>query len=249
MMCECICFCICIWLHSVLLCLCAEKAAVCCNKGGVWWVSRWYEIRFVLLPLCCLCGNVWHHYHSNVCITVMCKISLCVCVCVAGISQVLRTTPCSMLMECRRTSLNRWVISMYKSIQIFIFTDGNRSGKHLSTSWRDRATDLSQPFRCFCVWDEKSLFKKHGSESQLCQRFLDLRWSAGHMTPLMLLKVSVRQTERSKGQGERKKQRKTAGTTLGFLVSSDLLRKSPLETLPPLWGWRQGCRSCYNAVR
>lgn len=33
------------------------------------------------------------------------------CVCVAGISQVLITTPCSMLTECRRTSLNRWVKS------------------------------------------------------------------------------------------------------------------------------------------
>lgn len=73
---------------------------------------------------CCLCAvsSVMFDIIIHLSITVTANVSLCVCV--AGISQVLTTTLCSMLMECRRTSLNQWVTSMDKSIQIFIYIRG-----------------------------------------------------------------------------------------------------------------------------
>lgn len=150
---------VCFYLHVCVsdykVFFCSEKASVCCYKGGLRWVSWWW--------LLCLCGHVWHNYHS----ASFYHDGLYqerVCVCVAGISQVPTTTLYSTPMECRRTSLNRWVTSLQKSMQVF-----NHACETIQHILKTLSNIPESILRCFYVLRErcKSLFKmsKHSSES------------------------------------------------------------------------------------
>ena len=90
------------------------------------------------------------------------------CICVAGISQVLRITLCSILMECRHISLNQWVMNIYKSPNVSI--KRNQSPAHLekkstwisfsgvSVFWTRMMYILEYPLWCCRIFTERSFW-------------------------------------------------------------------------------------------
>lgn len=157
--------------------------------------------------------------------------------CVAGISQALTTTLCSMLMEYRHTSLNRWVRPKNKSKQLFI---SNRESVWLMSE-HVLKTRCNRP-EFLCLGQEWSKYYNKNCEYfswvHQCMKLLVVRWSPAHIILVMLFKMKLRQTEKSKYK-ERERKRKAAGTALSLLVSSDLMKRLPLKALP-LFGLKTG---------
>lgn len=213
----------------------------------------------IMDQICFLCANVWHHYHSIVCVTVIVNIRFCVSVFSWNLPG-----PENYALQYAdgvQTYITESVshICLQINTNMYLHHVVGLVNKCLSTSWRHWATDLSQPVRCFYVQEENVINLNHNLVSTFmtsvcfCENFPWSAWNdlardeaqVTHTVSLMRLKTSVRQTVKNR-ETERKREKQLELHSASWCQVT-FWKGCPLPLLS--LGWRQACRRHYNTIR